>query len=452
MPSQIILTLRNKGSFKYDDVKPCPLILWVLTIEVHLIILQCFVQDDSEYFKKELVTDDEEDSKDITPIITMTEPVSFENVDIKVEQDFEKDFINGLTRSEGENLQMPRLKYSCNDCDFSTNWRRNLRRHKKRMHLEANSGSNVSALVFSSNVDFEKHENDNISDIQEALKAESLQGDIQFQNNASENIVKDKMSSKLKKLKVKSVIKKSIIGETKKGEIEKCNLCEQCGKSFNSNGALRLHVEGAHKTEDYRCDLCDYSCYGAKRNLLIHRRKIHNVGKNNFLCDQCDYVTGSSNQLRDHINIKHLGKTFPCTLCDHVAYYTQSLSDHVRRVHRNKRYPCDACDKEFMSNEGLRNHQDSAHNDSSYPCSQCESILKNRAALRKHIRIKHESPMMQCEFCDYSTQNKTNMKCHTVHKHGDEKFKCKLCRYDTIKAEYLEKHVKEKHMVSEPLL
>ena len=308
----------------------------------------------SDYFKEELETDNEEDSKEITPIITMTEPVSFDIVDIKVEQDFEKDFINGSPHADP--LQVPELKYSCNACDFSTNWKKNLRRHKKRMHVEANSGNNASPLVLSSNVSVDKKENEHLN-----------------------------------------------------------------------------------------------SGYGAKRYLFIHKRKIHNIGKKNFLCDQCDYVTGSTTQLKIHIGIKHLGKTktYPCTLCDHVAYYTQSLADHVRRVHSNKRYPCDACDKEFMSNEGLRNHQDSAHNDSSYPCSQCESILKNRSALRNHIRIKHESPMMQCEFCDYSTQNKTNMKCHTVHKHGDEKFKCKLCRYDTIKAEYLERHMKEKHLVGE---
>ena len=195
-------------------------------------------------------------------------------------------------------------------------------------------------------------------------------------------------------------------------------LCEQCAKSFKSISALRLHVEGVHKTKKYHCDKCDYSCYGY-RNYSIHKWEVHNRGPQSFLCDQCDYVTKTGAQLKDHIAIKHLGRTIPCTLCDFVAYYSCQLTHHIRKVHENVRHPCDACDKVFNTITSLKSHKDSIHHNSCLPCPECKFTARSKDYLTKHVRLSHKGTVLRCEFCNYATRDKYLFKTHNLHKHKE---------------------------------
>ena len=56
-----------------------------------------------------------------------------------------------------------------------------------------------------------------------------------------------------------------------------------------------------------------------------------NIGK--FQCEQCNYGSSSTFNLRRHIMSKHEGVTYPCSYCDYKAMQTGHLKTHIRNVH-----------------------------------------------------------------------------------------------------------------------
>ena len=404
---------------------------------------------------------------------TATEQDSWENVEIKVEDDLKNDLMNGFFPIKVKN-QVPRVNYPCTECSFLTSTPTYMRRHMKRMHPTVKYYSKEGPILqcefcdFSSNMADRvkihteyKHKITEISQNQQNLRISNVNRKIskdkanmdikskrqprpvlpilqcefcdfssrlknhmkthtEFEHKNRGSFMDTNMNGGSEQFKQEYLKdEKKDDGEqgtkqtSKKNESEKSFLCEQCAKSYTSNSSLRAHVEIVHKKKKYHCDKCDYSCYG-HRAFGHHKWKEHNRAQKSFICDQCDYVTDWKSELKIHIEVKHLGKTYPCTICDFVANSTQTLGKHVKRVHQNIKYPCDACDKVFNTTAALRNHEESMHQNLRLPCPQCGHIFKTKEMLKKHIRIKHVGPIRNCDVCDFSTRTKKDLKAHKL--------------------------------------
>ena len=53
----------------------------------------------------------------------------------------------------------------------------------------------------------------------------------------------------------------------------------------------------------------------------------------NFPCEQCEYVATRSDNLKKHIEAKHLGVTYACELCSYQATQRQNLKRHYKLKH-----------------------------------------------------------------------------------------------------------------------
>ena len=52
-----------------------------------------------------------------------------------------------------------------------------------------------------------------------------------------------------------------------------------------------------------------------------------------YPCEQCDYVATQGNNLKKHIEAKHLGVTYSCNLCPYEATQKQNLKRHLKLKH-----------------------------------------------------------------------------------------------------------------------
>ena len=313
------------------------------------------------------------------------------------------------------------IKYHCDKCDFLCYGSRGISIHKHKVHKQAHNTYPCDQCDYVTDCSSELKIH---IGIKERIK---IHTEHQHQNQGvtinqgslvDTNIKESREHTKQECLEEGDINDRDKGIECKSKESEKSFLCEQCAKSFKSKYSLRLHVEGVHKTKEFHCDKCDFSCYGS-RVFSIHKWKVHTRGPQSYFCDQCDFVTRTGMQLKDHIEIKHQGRKFSCTLCDYVAYYSTQLKRHIRNVHENVRYSCDECDKVLNSTSSLNRHKDSIHRNVRLPCPECGQILRSKSDLSQHIRLHHKGPILQCEFCDFSTRANYLLKNHKLQRHNE---------------------------------
>ena len=80
-----------------------------------------------------------------------------------------------------------------------------------------------------------------------------------------------------------------------------------------------------------------------------------------FFCDQCDYKTNQSGNLRKHTDGVHLGIIFSCNYCEKTYTANDSLQFHIRAQHFGVRQICKFCGFKFTQAVHLRRHLSKQH-------------------------------------------------------------------------------------------
>ena len=55
-----------------------------------------------------------------------------------------------------------------------------------------------------------------------------------------------------------------------------------------------------------------------------------------FSSEQCEYIATRADNLRKHIEAKHLGVTYACELCPYQATQKQNLKRHCKLKHSSE--------------------------------------------------------------------------------------------------------------------
>ena len=113
--------------------------------------------------------------------------------------------------------------------------------------------------------------------------------------------------------------------------LSQVNDCTICGKSFENQCNLKIHVTSIHqKVKNFKCDFCE-STFSVKRSLTTHIQNVH-VGLRKYKCDFCSKAFTSLYNLKSHVTSIHQKlKGHKCYLCDKSFSQKSNLQTHIKR-------------------------------------------------------------------------------------------------------------------------
>lgn len=214
--------------------------------------------------------------------------------------------------------------------------------------------------------------------------------------------------------------------------------------------SLNLSPEEIALTDQRICPQC-HKNFATKKGLMNHIRDVH-LQMRQLFCDQCDYRTARSVELRRHIQVKHEGMRFICEVCG-VETTTQShLNFHVKQRHTPElivNVPCDICGKVFKFAKNLTGHMRKVHSKRSF-CQHCGYQSKSHEDLKLHLANLHDElkNKFQCPKCNKILSAKNAFKYHMRFQHAEEpleKFPCHFCDYESVSKANLQRHVESIH-------
>ncbi len=199
--------------------------------------------------------------------------------------------------------------------------------------------------------------------------------------------------------------------------------CEECGKKFHAGGALRRHINIAHKGLRHNCPGCNVS-FRSRFSLTTHYLKNEEckakagwdpvrkktAKPQSYICDQCGRNFNSNSDLKKHVNFDHLDICiFKCEKCNVKCRDKTHFAKHMKSLrHRGllKTHKCPDCARVFRDQLKLDKHRSDMPNCAlvpieSYPCQQCDQMFQTRQGLirhedRVHLRI-HPFSCHKCE-------------------------------------------------------
>ena len=116
--------------------------------------------------------------------------------------------------------------------------------------------------------------------------------------------------------------------------------CHLCVLDFEREVGLKIHLRSKHNeytllddpvTSEYTldCDRCGKK-YEKVCQLRLHKKLTHDKVEDAYSCELCDFKTNLKSNLKYHVELKHLNKTFTCTVCDFSGKTTFSLKAHIK--------------------------------------------------------------------------------------------------------------------------
>lgn len=136
--------------------------------------------------------------------------------------------------------------------------------------------------------------------------------------------------------------------EVTESRIPKINACKNCGKTFDSDEVLKVHMNYICGQKNYRCQICRKP-FGESEELNKHLKIVHNetLKKDKYKCHKA-YVRQAG--LKNHLLIDHEGlelkvKERKCVPCKKIFRYEDQINEHIRIDHEEKK------DKNLTDNE-----------------------------------------------------------------------------------------------------
>ena len=165
--------------------------------------------------------------------------------------------------------------YYCDQCEFSSFFKRGLAGHKTRIHAL------ISAVEVAENVHDETPVGENIQHHQRNLLRHRRRKHDEISNpgDQCENV---------------NTISSSLNVYDERGKVKMCDLCDY--STFSRAGILR-HKYLKHPGKEHKCDQCAYVTY-KKMWLVAHRTKLHSAST--FYCEECTFSTSIKRRLIRH--------------------------------------------------------------------------------------------------------------------------------------------------------
>ncbi|XP_063390656.1 zinc finger protein 320-like isoform X19 [Cydia fagiglandana] len=205
------------------------------------------------------------------------------------------------------------------------------------------------------------------------------------------------------------------------------NICDICGKRFESRRGIDNHVKVRHNIDDI---LRTYYCRSCKKSYPTLEAKKEHMRTNKsclpFRCAICNERFLFWERREDHQVEVHgkERKIFRCTECDKVFERRTLLYFHFKAAHTED-HKCQYCELTFSTRRDLREHTHQHTGERPLKCHVCNKTFARDKALRQHLIIHDDSKKKMCPVCSRLFTDNKKLKMH-VQKHHPEIFSHEL--------------------------
>ena len=246
-------------------------------------------------------------------------------------------------------------------------------------------------------------------------------------------------------------------------------LCCECDYSHIKKTNTFRHVEAKHVVCEYLCPICTQpnSCRNALKQHMIrlHSFSVNKWKTNKRFCWTDWPLIVATLWLGLRLILKIPGtlwsgpsieseamkkmipmtdemglKMWQCSECDYRVKNSNDLRKHVERKHLECRVSCDICFQVFNCRYRLQQHHRSAHQNAFWP------VFWNKSKIANNFLSANFNPIIKGEAPNYDQSIKSKM-LETQDADGWKLWKCSDCDYTNKKTSHLYRHIERRHFL-----
>ena len=164
--------------------------------------------------------------------------------------------------------------------------------------------------------------------------------------------------------------------------------CEDCKLSSNPSDGLTNHIDS--HTGNRSSSQSSPPPSNLAENIQPSRETLETI----LTCTVCAITLATSDQLDSHMEADHglVSETYMCDYCDSVLRTENELEEHIGQSHQSKsKHTCEVCSTAFKSIEHLLEHTETSHNIlEPLKCSRCDYKCKTKSHLNYHMAACHK--------------------------------------------------------------